>query len=310
MPNYLVAKSYKSLPPNQTKSVMSHKGYFDASKLELEDLGSTKWLNDRRLKPEEMLYQNDDFADFTIKVEDKEYRAHRLILAIHSDYFHGLFSSGMKEVSEGIVELKGIKKEVFGLVFAYIYTGQLKEELADEILSDVIGVANMLQISDLEVQSVGAFLSTIKAGNCLDKRSRLEQMQAFSSNPKIKENVRKALDNFVEDAIKDRWKEIVKSPGFVELDVIELINLLLVKSKEEELGDFSYSFTQSDLMYGICHWLNQDLENRRFFIESHLSSFYCLHQVSGGQVNSMLKLQGSSTSFCEVDEICQGTYST
>ena len=84
--------------------------------------------------------------------------------------------------------------------------------------------------------------------------------------------------------------------------------MLRVKSREEELGDFSYSFTQSDLMEGICHWLNHDLENRRPFIESHLASFYCLHQVSGGQVSSMLKLRGCSTSFSEVDDLCQGMY--
>ena len=113
MPNYLVAKSYKSLPPNQPKSVMSHKGYFDASKLELEDLGSTKWLNDRRLKPEEMLYQNDDFADFTIKVEDKEYRAHRLILAIHSDYFHGLFLCGPSSVLSEMICGHNVGMEIF-----------------------------------------------------------------------------------------------------------------------------------------------------------------------------------------------------
>ena len=107
---------------------MSHRGYFDSSKLKLDDLGASKWQKDRARKPKEMLQQN-EFTDFIIKVDEKEYRAHRLILAIHSDYFHGLFSSGMKEVSEGVVELKGIKVEVFDLVFSYIYTGQLKAEL-------------------------------------------------------------------------------------------------------------------------------------------------------------------------------------
>ena len=212
----------------------------------------------------------------------------------------------MKEVSEGVVELKGLKMEVFDLVFSYIYTGQLKADLSDDALSDVVGMANMLQISDLEVQSVRAFLATMKPGNCLEKKKRLEQMQAFASDSRMREQVRKALDDFVEDAIKDRWKEIVQSQGFVELDIHELINVLGLKSREEELGDFSYSFTQSDLMEGICHWLNHDLESRRCFIESHLSSFYCLHQVSGGQVNVMFKLRESSTNFCQVDELCQG----
>ena len=158
---------------------MSHRGYFDSSKLKLDDLGASKWQKDRARKPKEMLQQN-EFTDFIIKVDEKEYRAHRLILAIHSDYFHGLFSSGMKEVSEGVVELKGIKVEVFDLVFSYIYTGQLKAELSDDALSEVVEVASMLQIADLEVQSVSAFLATMKPSNCIEKKIQLSQMQAFA----------------------------------------------------------------------------------------------------------------------------------
>ena len=286
---------------------MSHRGYFDFSKLKLDDLGASKWQKDRTRKPKEMLQQN-EFTDFIIKVDGKEYRAHRLVLAIHSDYFHGLFSSGMKEVSEGVVELKGIKVEVFDLVFSYIYTGQLKAELSDDALSEVVEVASMLQIPDLEVQSVSAFLATMKPSNCIEKKIQLSQMQAFANDPTLREGVIKTLDDFVGEAIKDTWKEIVQSPGFVELDIHELTNVLRVKSSEEELGDFSYSFTQSDLMQGICHWLTHDLENRQNFIESHLASFYCLHQVSGGQVNALLKLQGCSPGFKDVDELCQGIH--
>ena len=182
---------------------MGHKGFFDVSKLKLDHLGISKWQTDRTIKLGEMLNQN-DFTDFVIKVEGKEYRAHRLILAIHSDYFHGLFSSGMKEVSEGFVELKGISMEVFDLIFAYIYTGQLKRDLTDDILSEVVGLASMLQISDLEVQSVSAFLATMKPSNCLEKKSRLMQMQAFANDSSLRKRVLEILDDFVEDAIKDR----------------------------------------------------------------------------------------------------------
>lgn len=142
---------------------------YDDKLIELDSLD--RWKEDRCQKPWEML---ENFTDFLIEVEDKKYPCHKLILAVHSDYFSGLLLSGMREVSEGKITFKGFKKDSFDVVFAYIYQGKLRPNLSDEVLAQIFQVANMLQISDLELEIVSCLLSRVNPHNCLEKRSLLE----------------------------------------------------------------------------------------------------------------------------------------
>lgn len=98
-----------------------------------------------------------------------------------------------------------------------------------------------------------------------------------------------AINEFIEECIKDRWKDLIHSEGFLQLPIDQLVKVLTRKLKEEELSDFSYSFIQSDLIEGICNWLVVDLDTRLQYLQSHLVTFYCLHQVNGSLAKEVLQ---------------------
>ncbi|XP_066301762.1 kelch-like protein 17 [Branchiostoma lanceolatum] len=88
-----------------------------------------------------------DLLDVTVVAGEEEFRAHSTVLACGSDYFRGLFSSGMKESREKRVDLKdpSVTAEAFRLLLEFLYTGQLV--VCSENVYDVLAVANHLQVN-------------------------------------------------------------------------------------------------------------------------------------------------------------------
>ncbi|XP_059169115.1 kelch-like protein 9 [Physella acuta] len=83
--------------------------------------------------------------DFTVKLQDKTVQCHRFMLASCSDFFKGLFRSGMKEITDNCVVLKGVSCDVFTLILRTIYTGE--NVLNVDNFIDVWRAVDMLQIN-------------------------------------------------------------------------------------------------------------------------------------------------------------------
>ena len=64
------------------------------------------------------------FIDVRLKVLEDIFPAHRIELAANSDYFHAMFTTGMKESNQEIIELKddSISPDAFKIVMDSIYT--------------------------------------------------------------------------------------------------------------------------------------------------------------------------------------------
>jgi len=67
------------------------------------------------------------FIDVRSKVCEDIFPAHRIVLATNSDYFHAMFTDGMKESNQEIIELKdeSISSDALKIVMDSIYTGDL-----------------------------------------------------------------------------------------------------------------------------------------------------------------------------------------
>ena len=50
---------------------------------------------------------------------------------------------------------------------------------------------------------------------------------------------------------------------FLDLDVGSLCEIFRLKSEQEEVSDFSFSFGQTDICEGLVSWVSHDLENRQ-----------------------------------------------
>ena len=62
-----------------------------------------------------------------------------------------------------------------------------------------------------------------------------------------------------------------------------------LKSGQEEVSDFSFSFGQTDLCEGLIAWMSHDTEARKQHIHT-LRQYVCLHQVSASTKKKYCKL--------------------
>ena len=61
-------------------------------------------------------------------------------------------------------------------------------------------------------------------------------------------------------------------------DVDSVCEIFSLKSEQEEVSDFSFSFGQTDLCEGLIAWMSHDTDHRKQYIHT-LRQYVCLHQV-------------------------------
>ncbi|XP_076114602.1 kelch-like protein 24a [Mytilus galloprovincialis] len=93
---------------------------------------------------------DDKYADFTISINGREFKCHKVILASLSEYFEVMFDTGLEETKTGRVCLDGmlLDEDSCSDLLKFIYTGEpkvVKMGNADILLH----VAHMMQIKSL-----------------------------------------------------------------------------------------------------------------------------------------------------------------
>lgn len=89
-----------------------------------------------------------EFIDVRLKIGDKLFPAHRVVLASYSDYFHSMFIDG-REANQEVIELKdtSTSPEIFKIVLDSIYTGDL--HVNQNSVFEVLLTASQLQVASV-----------------------------------------------------------------------------------------------------------------------------------------------------------------
>ena len=97
------------------------------------------------------------FIDVRLKVNDEVFTAHRIVLAASSDYFYAMFTNGMKESNQEMIELKdeSITSNALKIILDSICTEDL--HVTEENVFDVLAAAFHLQVTGV-VQQCSDFL--------------------------------------------------------------------------------------------------------------------------------------------------------
>ena len=92
------------------------------------------------------------FTDVQLKIGKTVFSAHRIVLAAYSSYFHAMFTNGMKESSQEVIELKdeSISPDSLKIVMDCIYTGDLL--VNEENVFEVLTAADHLQVTSVVQQ--------------------------------------------------------------------------------------------------------------------------------------------------------------
>jgi len=160
-------------------------------------------------KQMEELFLNDLYSDVTLVVEGQALKAHRAILAVKSEYFRSLLTSGMKESHSKEVVLNETPIRGFRPLLRYIYTGRMSVSSQDlEVILEVVGLANKYCFTDLEKRIWDQLDSSLT----VERVCRVLETALLYKNEKNEELI-KASYTFLDK----NSEEVLEHPSFLKL---------------------------------------------------------------------------------------------
>ncbi|XP_077968556.1 uncharacterized protein LOC144422703 [Styela clava] len=170
-------------------------------------------INQARAKQSDRLMTSYDrfkekafLCDFNINVGDKSFRVHRTVLAASSEYFEAMFSSNLKEVHEGHVDMKDVDQNGIAQCVEFMYKG--KADLKIENIQHILHASNLLQMEELMNLCFRFLEITISPINCL---SVINLAQMYDRRDIIQQAEQVVIDNFEAVISSEMFPFITKS---------------------------------------------------------------------------------------------------
>ena len=154
--------------------------------------------------------ENGEFIDVRLKVDKSIFPAHRNVLAAYSDYFHAMFTNGMKESNQEMIELKdeNISALGFKVVMNSIYSGELL--INKKNVFEVLTTASHLQMPTV-VRQCCDFLDKEYIQGCIDIQTCL-RLHAFADLHGLRD-----LKEDVQRKMASLYSQICESEEFLYL---------------------------------------------------------------------------------------------
>ncbi|XP_068748404.1 kelch-like protein 12 isoform X2 [Montipora capricornis] len=192
------------------------------------------------LKSINRLRKEKKLCDITLKVRDREFCAHRVVLSACSDYFSAMFTGDLEESHQSIVELQGLDPDTMEFLLDFVYTESI--QVSVENVQALLPAACLLQLEGVQKACCKFLEQQLDPSNCLGIRSFAESHGC--------EELRYAAEKY----ILKHFVDLVQSEEFLQLsddDVESLIKCdnLTVPSEEA-------------VFEAVISWIKQD-ENKR-----------------------------------------------
>lgn len=200
-----------------------------------------------------------EHCDVFLRVEEKIFPAHRVVLASSSSYFRAMFSPSScfteAEADNSEICLKSVDKRAVRDVLDYFYTGRLEFNRLN--FENVLILANLWDVQFLLSSSEDFIRQELHVSNCLGMQLLVKKLQIFS--PSFQAH----LDNF----ILDNFMAICNQQEFLSLSVDRLCDLLendLLRVKSEEM-----------VFEAVCKWIQHDCCSRKQFMAELFKEVRC-----------------------------------
>ena len=154
---------------------------------------------------------HNELCDITLKLNGREFPAHRAILSANSPYFRAMFTSSYSEASQSVVELHGITPTALEVLIRFFYTSTL--HVSTDNVQEVLPAACMLQVTAVKDACSEFMRRHLGVGNCLGIRAFADA----HSCPKL----RRLADSFA----KHHFQDVVQSEEFLKMQVSVSLHL-------------------------------------------------------------------------------------
>ncbi|KAL1006241.1 hypothetical protein UPYG_G00069650 [Umbra pygmaea] len=186
------------------------------------------------------LLENDKLVDCVLKIKDKEFPCHRLVLCACSSFFRALFLSDLEEEKKREVVLEDVEPGVMGLILKYLYTSTIN--VTEQNVQDIFTVANLLQIPSIFTVCVSFLQKRLSLSNCL----AVFRLGLMLDCPRLAVSAR----NYA----CERFTLISRDNDFMALGPSELAAILTSDTLNVE--------TEEEVFEAVKKWVGQDVDNR------------------------------------------------
>ncbi|XP_071399044.1 kelch-like protein 40a [Centroberyx affinis] len=186
------------------------------------------------------LLENDKFVDCVLKIQDKEFPCHRLVLAASSPFFKAMFLSDLEESKKREIVLKDVEPGVMGMILRYLYTSDIN--LTEQNVQDIFMVANMYQIPSIFSVCVSYLKEKLVLGNCL----AIFRLGLLLDCPRLALAAR--------EFICERYQVIVRDQDFLQLGPSELASIITSDALNVEQEEVVFE--------SLMDWVGHDEKDR------------------------------------------------
>lgn len=223
----------------------------------------------------ERIYRSEKSYDFTIYVGSSEFKAHKLLLEISSDYFKAMFSLKTSEVDNGCVTLSDVKptgsvrltdRPTVKAILDFIYSCRI--ELTENNVEDIILAASKLQVAAVQDACEQFIGDNINVENCIG-------VLCLADRINLPDLFKKAL-NFC----LGKFTTIVKGTEFTDIDETILMKII----SHQELSVDEYLVFQT-----VIDWIKADQANRLCELDRLMSNvrFVFIDPIQLVELNSI-----------------------
>lgn len=114
-------------------------------------------LNAQRLK--------NQFSDVGLVAGDSIIRAHRSVLAAGSAYFNAMFTGGLVEEQQELVEIHSIGAGTLSVLVDFIYTGNV--DITQDNVQELFAAADMLELDEVVAGCIAYLCQQLHYSNAL-----------------------------------------------------------------------------------------------------------------------------------------------
>lgn len=187
----------------------------------------------------ELLNEN-KFVDCTLKVGDRSFPCHRLIMAACSPYFREIFftEDGKEVENTKEVVLEDINPSILNMIIKYLYSAEI--DLTDDNVQEIIAIANRFQIPSVFTVCVNYLQKKLSLSNCM----AIFRLGLVLNCPRLAVAAR--------NYIADRFELLHNDDEFLKLAAHELFAVI---------GGDSLNVENEELVFeAVMAWVRHDKE--------------------------------------------------
>ncbi|XP_061096094.1 kelch-like protein 40b [Conger conger] len=186
------------------------------------------------------LLESDTFVDCVLKIKDKEFPCHRLVLAACSAFFRTMFKSDREEFKKREIVLEEVEPDIMELIIKYIYTSSIV--VTEQNVQDIFTVANLLQIPSIFTVCVSFLQKRLSLSNCV----AIFRLGLMLNCPRLAIAARNFICN--------RFQLIMLDQDFLDLSSSELAAILASDTLNVENEDLVFE--------SLLKWVANDKAGR------------------------------------------------